>query len=76
MGVQWDSVRATHGVSAEVYVWKTGLGRGRMQTGFFYHVMNYCQSWCLPGMHVSCWQVYTLAWLTIDLNLCDILGYG
>jgi hypothetical protein len=28
-GVQWDSVRATHGVSAEAYVLKTALGRGR-----------------------------------------------
>jgi hypothetical protein len=25
-GVQWDSVRATHGVSTEAYVWKTALG--------------------------------------------------
>jgi hypothetical protein len=28
-GVQWDSVRATHSVSAEAYVLKTALGRGR-----------------------------------------------
>jgi hypothetical protein len=28
-GVQWDRVRATHGVSTEAYVWKTVLGRGR-----------------------------------------------
>jgi hypothetical protein len=26
MGVQWDSARATHGVSAEVYMWKITLG--------------------------------------------------
>jgi hypothetical protein len=26
MGVQWDSARATHGVSAEAYAWKTALG--------------------------------------------------
>jgi hypothetical protein len=32
-GVQWDSVRATHGVSAEAYAWKTALGRGRTQPG-------------------------------------------
>jgi hypothetical protein len=25
-GVQWDSVRATHGVSAEAYEWKATLG--------------------------------------------------
>jgi hypothetical protein len=25
-GVQWDSVRATHSVSDEAYVWKTTLG--------------------------------------------------
>jgi hypothetical protein len=30
MGVQCDSVRATHGVFAEVYAWKTTLGRGRI----------------------------------------------
>jgi hypothetical protein len=30
-GVQWDSVRATHGVSAEAYVLKAALGRGRTQ---------------------------------------------
>jgi hypothetical protein len=24
--VQWDSVRATHGVSVEAYAWKTTLG--------------------------------------------------
>jgi hypothetical protein len=29
MGVQWDSVRATHSVSAEAYVWKTTLWRDR-----------------------------------------------
>jgi hypothetical protein len=26
MGVQWDNVRSTHGVSAETYAWKTTLG--------------------------------------------------
>jgi hypothetical protein len=26
MGVQWDSVWATYGVSAEAYAWKTTLG--------------------------------------------------
>jgi hypothetical protein len=29
--VQWDSVRATHGVSTEAYAWKTTLGWGRTQ---------------------------------------------
>jgi hypothetical protein len=28
-GVQWDSVWATHGVSAEAYAWNTALGCGR-----------------------------------------------
>jgi hypothetical protein len=28
-GVQWDSVRATHSVSAEAYTWKMTLGWGR-----------------------------------------------
>jgi hypothetical protein len=26
--VQWDSVRATHGVSTEAYTWKMALGYG------------------------------------------------
>jgi hypothetical protein len=26
MGVHWDSVRATHGLPVEVFVWKTILG--------------------------------------------------
>jgi hypothetical protein len=34
-GVQRDSVRATQGVSAEAYVWKTSLGQGRSRPGFF-----------------------------------------
>jgi hypothetical protein len=28
-GLQWNSVRATHGVSVEAYAWKTAPGRGR-----------------------------------------------
>jgi hypothetical protein len=32
-GVQWDSVQATHVVSAEAYLWKTALGWGRTQLG-------------------------------------------
>jgi hypothetical protein len=31
-GVQWDSVRATHGVSAEAYTGKMALGRGRTRS--------------------------------------------
>jgi hypothetical protein len=27
-GVQWDSFRATHGVSAKAYAWKMALGQG------------------------------------------------
>jgi hypothetical protein len=34
-GVQWDSVRATHGVSAEAYMWKTALGRGWTRPDYF-----------------------------------------
>jgi hypothetical protein len=74
-GVQWDSVRATHGVSTEAYVWETTLGWG----------------WTWPGLLVTSWMVatrsasgpacvvflvYTLARLTIDSNLHDTLGYG
>jgi hypothetical protein len=42
-GVQWDSVRATHSVSAEAYAWKTTLGRGRIQ----------------PSLLVTSWMVAT-----------------
>jgi hypothetical protein len=34
MRVQWDSVRAIHGMSVEDYVWKTVLGRGRTCPNF------------------------------------------
>jgi hypothetical protein len=33
-GVQWDSVRATHGVSIEAYAWKMALGQGRTRPAF------------------------------------------
>jgi hypothetical protein len=33
-GIQWDSVRATHGVSVEAYAWYTTLGRGRSRSDF------------------------------------------
>jgi hypothetical protein len=39
-------------------------------------VMNCCHSCCLFGLRVLCCQVYTLARLTIDLNLRDTLGHG
>jgi hypothetical protein len=42
----------------------------------FDHVVNCCRSWCPPDLCVSCYQVYTLARLTIDLNLRDTLGHG
>jgi hypothetical protein len=63
MGVQWDSVRATHSVSADAYAWKTTLGQGRTLV-------------VPPGMDVSCFQIYTLARLSIDSNLCDTLEHG
>jgi hypothetical protein len=34
MGVQWDSVRATHGVFAEAYAWKMAVGWGRTRPDF------------------------------------------
>jgi hypothetical protein len=33
-GVQWDSVRATHGVSAKANTSKAALGRGWTRPGF------------------------------------------
>jgi hypothetical protein len=35
MSVQWDSVRATHGVSVEAYAWKKTLEWGRTRPVFF-----------------------------------------
>jgi hypothetical protein len=35
--VQWDSVWATHAVSAEAYAWKTALGQGRTRPDFWSH---------------------------------------
>jgi hypothetical protein len=32
--VKWDSVRATHGMSAEAYAWKTALGWGKTRPDF------------------------------------------
>jgi hypothetical protein len=31
MGVQWDSVWVTHGVSTKAYAWQMALGRGRIR---------------------------------------------
>jgi hypothetical protein len=42
-GVQWNSVRATHGVSAEAYGWKMPLGWGR--------------TW--PGLLITLWTIAT-----------------
>jgi hypothetical protein len=39
-------------------------------------VVNCYHLWCPPGLRVSCCQVYTLARLIIDSNLCDTLGHG
>jgi hypothetical protein len=39
-------------------------------------IMNCSHSWCPPGSCVSYCQVYTLARLTIDTNLRDILKNG
>jgi hypothetical protein len=72
MGVQWDSAWATHGVSIEAYVHLGEVGPDRLLD----HVVNCCHSWCPPGLCVLCCQVYTLARLTIDSNLCDTLKHG
>jgi hypothetical protein len=34
MGVQWNSVQATHDVSTEAYAWKVAQGRGGTQPDF------------------------------------------
>jgi hypothetical protein len=73
--IQWDSVQATHSVFTEAYVWKTAPGRGRTWPSLL------IRSWTVatrgaPGLRVSCCQVYTIARLTIDSNLCGTLGHG
>jgi hypothetical protein len=35
MGVQWNSIWATHSVSSEAYTWKRALGRGRTRPDYF-----------------------------------------
>jgi hypothetical protein len=75
--VKWDSAWATHGVSAETYVWKTCT---RVRWALIVSLAsswNCCHSWCPPSLRLSCCQVYTLArWIT-DSNLRDTLGnYG
>jgi hypothetical protein len=47
MGVQWDSVRATHGLSGMTYTWKMTLGRGRTRPSFL--AMSWIV-WC-PDFH-------------------------
>jgi hypothetical protein len=67
MGVQWDSVQATHGVSAEAYMWKTALGEVGPGAAFWS---------CHELLRVSCCQVYTLTGLTIDSNLRNTIEHG
>jgi hypothetical protein len=57
-----NSVRDTHGLPVEIFMWKMALGYGS-------------HSCCLCGSRVSCCQVVTLQGY-IDLNLHDTLRYG
>jgi hypothetical protein len=61
MNVHWDSVRATHGLPVEVFVWKTALGRGRTRPDALIVIAKGGHSWCLCGSRVSCCQVISLA---------------
>jgi hypothetical protein len=65
-----DSVRATHGLPSEVFVWKTTLGWGRTWPKSLIVIMKGGHSCCLHGSHVSCCQVISLArWLLIQISM-------
>jgi hypothetical protein len=74
MGDTRDSAWATHGVSAEAYVWKTCTRVRWARFDSLIVVVNCCHSWCLRGPRVSCCRVISLAKLTIDSNIHDTLG--
>jgi hypothetical protein len=74
MSDTWDSAWDTHGVSAEAYAWKTCTRVRWVRLDSLIVVVNCCHSWCLRGPCVSCYQVISLARLTIDSNLRDTLG--
>jgi hypothetical protein len=61
MDVHWDSVRATHRLPVEVFVWKTTLGWGRTRPDSLIVIVKGGHSWCLCGSRVSCCHVISLA---------------
>jgi hypothetical protein len=65
-----DSVRVTHQLPGEVFVWKTALGRGRTRPDSLIVIVKGGHSCCLHGSHVSCYQVIFLArWLLIQISV-------
>jgi hypothetical protein len=76
MDVQWDSMRATHGLPIEVFTWKTVLGRGRTRSRLF---DSQRKRWplVLPPW-ITCVMLlgYFACKVYIDSNLCDTLRYG
>jgi hypothetical protein len=52
--VDWNSVRATHGLPVEVFTWKTTLGEVGHGPDSLIVIMKDDHSWCLRGSHVSC----------------------
>jgi hypothetical protein len=67
-GVQWDSIRATHGVSAEAYAWKTTLGWGRTCPGFLITLWIVATRGALLAC-VCCviWFIPLQGWLLIQI---------
>jgi hypothetical protein len=53
-GDTWHSERATHGVSAVAYAWKTRTRVRWARLNSWIVVVNCCHSWCLRGPCVSC----------------------
>jgi hypothetical protein len=69
MGEQWDSVWAAHGVSAEVYAWKTALGWDRNHPYFFitsWIVATRCA--LLPCVCRVVWFIPLQGWLLIWIS--------
>jgi hypothetical protein len=56
-----DSVRATHGLPVEVFMWNTELGRGSTRPDSLIVIAKGCHLCCLRGTRVSCCQVISFA---------------
>jgi hypothetical protein len=61
VNVQWNSVRATHGLTVEVFAWKMALGQGRTWADSLIVIVKGDHSCCLHDSRVSSCLVISLA---------------